>query len=101
MIAFVAFGRRLLDFSNRFLRYFSKASYPFYIIHQTVIIAIGYYVVRLNIGVWPKFFIIAVCALAVTLALYHLVIKRTAVTRLLFGLRLRRAGTGKKVPARA
>ena len=101
LIAFVAFGRRLLDFSNRFLRYFSKASYPFYIIHQTVIIAIGYYVVRLNIGVWPKFFIIVVCALAVTLALYHLVIKRTAVTRLLFGLRLRRAGTGKKVPARA
>ena len=76
-------------------------AYPFYIIHQTVIIAIGCYVVRLHIGVWPKFLIIAACALAVTLALYHLVIKQTAVTRLLFGLQLRRAGTTKKVLARA
>ena len=100
LVAFVAFGRRLLNFSNRFVRYFSEASYPFYIIHQTVIVAIGYYVVGWRLGVWPKFVIIAACSLVATVASYHLIIKRTPVTRFLFGMRLRLRSAA-KVVARA
>jgi glucan biosynthesis protein C len=87
LVALVAFGRRLLSFPNRWLRYFSKASYPFFIIHQTVIVAIGYFVVRWNMGPWPKFFIIAALSLAACLGMYDLLIKRTIVTRFLFGVK--------------
>ena len=100
LVALVAFGRRLLNFSNRPLRYFSQASYPFYIIHQTVIVAIGYYIVRWNLGVWPKFLVIAACSFVVTMALYDLVIKRTPATRLLFGLRVHALRLGRSKSGR-
>jgi glucan biosynthesis protein C len=75
-----------LNRSSRLLPYFNAASYPFYVLHQTVILLIGYYVTRLNIGVLPKFLIIAVAALAATLGLYEMA-RRWGVTRALLGIK--------------
>jgi len=42
MICIINLGRQFLNFKNRFLSYASKAVLPFYILHQTVIIVVGY-----------------------------------------------------------
>jgi glucan biosynthesis protein C len=87
LIALLGYGRRFLNFANKFLAYFGEAGYPLYIIHQTVIVIIGYYVVQWNAGVLPKLVAIIVASFAITMALYDLVVKRTNVTRFLFGMR--------------
>ena len=82
------------DGSNRFKsfrysveRYANEAVLPFYIIHQTVIVVIGFYVVRWPVGALVKFMIISLATLMSTLLLYEVVIKRTRLTRILFGMK--------------
>ncbi|MCD4842193.1 MAG: acyltransferase family protein [Methanosarcinales archaeon] len=84
-----AYRRRFLGFTNRWLKYASEASYPFYTLHQTVIVVMGFYVVQWNAGVTVKFVTIVIGAFAVTTILYDLLVKRTNITRFLFGLKQR------------
>jgi peptidoglycan/LPS O-acetylase OafA/YrhL len=88
LIAILGYGNQYLNYSNRFLKYQSEASYPVYILHQTVVIAIGYFVIRWGMGPIPKFLIIVISSLLVTFGLYEIAVKRTNITRFLFGMRL-------------
>ena len=87
LTAILGFGGKYLNAENKTLRYAREGAYPFYVLHQSAIVAIGYYVVRMNSGVLPKFFIIAVCSLAATIGLYDIIVRRTNVTRFLFGMK--------------
>ena len=87
IIAILGYGRRFLSFSNGFLRYTGRASYPYYILHQTVIVVIGFFVVQWAASVAVKYVLILVAAVVVTAALYELLAKRFNVTRFLFGMR--------------
>ncbi len=87
IVALLGYAQKYLAFSNKLLGYASEAAYPFYILHQTIIILIGYYVVQWNIGVGPKFLIIGVTAFLGTVLVYELFVRRTNLTRLLFGMK--------------
>ena len=89
LVAILGYGRRLLNFTNRLQRYANEAAYPFYILHQTVIIAVGFFVVRWDLNLWLKFFIIMALAFGLTLLLYEFGVRRTNVTRFLFGMKLK------------
>jgi len=90
IVAMLGFARRYLNRENGLLRYAREASYPYYILHQTVLVSIGFYVVRLNLSIALKYLILCTGAIAATVGLYDLVAKRTNVTRLLLGMKLRR-----------
>lgn len=89
LVAVLGYSQRYLDFTNRAQQYANEAAYPFYILHQTVIIVIGYWVVRWEANLWVKYCVIALGAFAMTLFLYDVCVKRTNVTRFLFGMKLR------------
>lgn len=88
LMALMGYGRQFLNFTNRFLNYFGEASYPVYILHQTAIVIIGFFVVKWSADLLPKFVTIVVASFVVTVLLYDLVVRRTNVTRFLFGMRL-------------
>jgi len=88
LIVILGAGQRFLNFSNRFLQYANEAVLPFYILHQTVIIVIGYYVIHWDAGVMLKYLVISTGSFAAIMALYDLIVRRTNVTRFLFGMRL-------------
>jgi glucan biosynthesis protein C len=96
VIAILGYGRRFLrssdgrSLSAKFLRYTGEASYPAYILHQTVIVIIGFYVVQWNAGILVKYVTILVAAVIVSTIIYDLLVKRTNVTRFLFGMRLKK-----------
>jgi glucans biosynthesis protein C len=48
---------------------------------------IGFYVVQWDVGALVKYPVISFTALVVTLALYDVGVRRTAVTRVLFGMK--------------
>ncbi|OUL31338.1 hypothetical protein BV372_20490 [Nostoc sp. T09] len=76
-------------FNHSILQYASQASYPFYLLHQTVLVAIAFYVVQWNLGITAKFLIISTATLVVTGILYDLLVKRINIARFFFGLKLR------------
>jgi len=90
LIAICGFASRYLRFSNRFLRYANEAVLPFYILHQTVILTIGFYVIRLDTSLWVEYLIIAFSAFAATVTVYELLVKRFNSLRFLFGMKLLR-----------
>jgi len=69
-----------------FLTYASEAVLPFYILHQTVILTIGWVVVRWAIPDLARWAVIAVVSLAATVAGCALV-RRVALLRVLFGMK--------------
>jgi peptidoglycan/LPS O-acetylase OafA/YrhL len=88
VIGLLGFGHRHLNRTNRFLPYLNAAAYPFYILHQTVIVFIGFYVVHWSIDIFSKFVIIVVAATGITLGLCELV-QRWNMTRSILGMKPR------------
>ena len=89
IIAILGYGSRFLNFNNRFLGYANEAVLPFYILHQTIILIIGFFVVQWNIGIAPKYFIIVALSFIGIMAIYDLLVRRINILRFLFGMRLR------------
>jgi glucans biosynthesis protein C len=73
--------------ASRLGAYANEAVLPFYVLHETVIVVIAYVVLAWPIGAAAQYCLIAFTSLAVTVLVYDLGIRRTTVTRVLFGLK--------------
>jgi len=87
LIIFINLGQWVFNFKNKLLAYASEAVLPFYILHQTVIIVVGYYVVRWELNPGLKYSVILVVSFCLIMALYDLLIKKINILRFLFGMR--------------
>ncbi len=83
---FLAFFARNLNFSHSILVPANISILPVYILHQTLIIVIGYYVVDTELSMLLKFTIITFTAIPSAVLLYKL-IQTNAILRFLFGLK--------------
>ena len=90
IIALLGFGSLYLNRTNRFLKYANEAVLPFYILHLTVILIVGYYVIEWNTGVNLKFLIISIISFSGILAIYGLIIRPFRIMRFLFGMKPRK-----------
>jgi hypothetical protein len=72
---------------NRVSSYTSEAVLPFYVLHQTVIVLLGFYVVQWPISTTLKYLTICLISLVVILAIYDVSVRRTRPTRFIFGMK--------------
>ena len=91
LMTFMSYGRAKLSFGNRFIAWARDASYPVYILHQTLIIVIAYFVIRQPWTPWTKYGIVLAGTLVSCVLLYELLLKRSAVLRLAFGIKVHKA----------
>ncbi len=87
LLSILGLGSRYLNSDNKFLSYANEAVLPFYILHQTVIISIGFYVVQWGAGVGLKYLIISTTSFAVIMLVYELLVRRINILRFLFGMK--------------
>ena len=80
-------GDQFLNMSNRALAYASEASMPFYVLHQPIIILIGYLIYNLAWPVPVKLIIVVSSSFAIIMWMYHFMIRRVNILRVLFGLK--------------
>ena len=78
------------SFMDRVAQYANEAQLPFYVLHMTPIVVIGFYVVRWDVSALVKYIVITLSSLVVTLVLYDIGVRRTRLTRFLFGMRPKR-----------
>jgi glucans biosynthesis protein C len=83
----IGFAKKHLNFTNSFLQYANQAVYPFYILHQTIIVAIGYYVVQLNIPIAGKIAMLVIATFILLYLIYRMLIRPFILTRILYGLK--------------
>ncbi|MDH4139990.1 MAG: acyltransferase family protein, partial [Coriobacteriia bacterium] len=82
----IGWGRRYLDWTSDRLSYHAEASYPIYILHQTVIVILAWYVVRLAVAWQLQWTVLFLASIAVTFAAYE-VVRRVSPLRFFFGMR--------------
>ena len=93
IVGMMGFGKRYLDKTSSALTYLAEASYPLYILHQTVIVVLAFYIVQLTLPIAVQAFLLFVLAVAGAFALYEIV-RRVTPLRFLFGMRLHRRRAG-------
>jgi glucans biosynthesis protein C len=88
LLVVLGFGMKHLSFTNPFLKYANEAVLPFYILHQTVIVCLGYFVVSWAIPDLLKFLFILPASFLVSLGLYEYLVRRVHLLRFLFGMKV-------------
>jgi glucans biosynthesis protein C len=91
VMVFLGYGYRYLSFVNPLLIWAREASYPLYIMHQTMIVVIGYYVIQSSWTPWIKYFVILVLSMSACFVLYEGCVRRFAALRLVFGMKVQPA----------
>jgi glucan biosynthesis protein C len=81
----LGYSRKFLNKTNRLLQYCTEAVYPLYILHQTVMLVCGYYILRLPLGIIPKFAMVVIVTFGGSFTIYEIFIRRFNFMRVLFG----------------
>lgn len=89
IMAIFGYAAKYLNTSSKTLSYANEAVYPFYILHQTIMIIIGYYLMNLTWGLFPKFAVMTIGTFLGSWVIYEFLIRRWKLVRPLFGLKLK------------
>lgn len=88
LMAILGFSMQHLDFSTPFVKYANEAVLPFYILHQTVLLCVGYFVVEWAIPDVQRWAAILTISFATIMLLYEFLVRRVALLRFLFGMKI-------------
>ncbi len=60
---------------------------PFYVLHQTFIVVIGYFLSTMSLPIVVKFVVLALSAFTFIMICYETLIKKNRVLRVVFGMK--------------
>jgi membrane-bound acyltransferase YfiQ involved in biofilm formation len=69
------------------LPYLAESAFPVYWLHQSAIVLLGYPLLKLELGIAAKYLLLLLGSVSATLAVYHFVVRRFALTRFLVGMK--------------
>ncbi|CAB1067729.1 hypothetical protein D1AOALGA4SA_127 [Olavius algarvensis Delta 1 endosymbiont] len=91
LFAILGFGMRYLAIDRPWLPAVNDAGMPFYILHQTVLLSVGYFVMPWAIHDAAKWLIVFVVSFIVIITVYTLFIRKFDLMRFLFGMKTTRS----------
>ena len=80
-------GMEYLNFTNKWLQYSRKATYPFFFFHQPVIVFIAFYIIQWELSLLIKISIVLIASFIGSLGIYELLVRRFRPVRALFGMK--------------
>lgn len=86
ILVVLAGGKRFLNKKTAFTEYFNRSSYSIYILHQSVLVALAYYVVRVNDVLAVQVFAICIGSFLLTVLTYQL-IRQVPIIRKMIGIK--------------
>lgn len=87
LLAILGFGMRFLSFDGPWLQQANEGVLPFYILHQTVLVVIGYFVMTWEIHDFLKWAIVFTGSFTAIIAMYFFIIRPFDLFRFLFGMK--------------
>ena len=84
---FIGLFMKFFNYSNDTLKELSIAVYPIYLIHQTIIVVIGYYIINIDINIFLQYIIICLVTIVLSLLFYFLILKKISFLRIFFGIK--------------
>lgn len=86
ILVLLILGKKFLNKKTKFTEYFNSASYPIYILHQSILVALAYYVVQICDILPVQVFCICIGSFVLTVLAYHS-IKVIPIIRKMIGLK--------------
>jgi glucan biosynthesis protein C len=77
-----------LNQKNNLIQWASDAVLPFYILHQTLILLVGYFILPFELSIMAKFITITLISFALIIGIYKYLIKEVSMVRFAFGMRM-------------
>ncbi len=90
ILMILGYARHYLNRNHKWLPYLNEAVYPYYILHQTLIIVCAYLLSAYELGPWLEPLLVISMTFA-GCALGYELIRRSQILRLLFGLKIDQA----------
>lgn len=87
ILTLFGYAAKYVNRPSRLLAYCNQAVYPFYILHQTITIIIGYFLMALPWGLFTKASIMVLVTFGGSWVIYEFLIRRWQINRLFFGLK--------------
>jgi glucan biosynthesis protein C len=87
IVFFLSMAEKYLNNKSRMVAYGNEAVLPFYIMHQTIILMVGWFIIQLELSIPVKYVIISITSFVLIIAFYEFLIKRINALRFLFGMR--------------
>ncbi|MFX0025092.1 MAG: hypothetical protein ACFE8M_01665 [Candidatus Hermodarchaeota archaeon] len=88
LILILGLASKYLNFNLKSRKFLNEIVMPFYILHQTIIVIIGFFVIQTNLIILLEYLIISIVSFAITIALV-LIIRKVNALRFLFGMSLK------------
>ncbi|MFI2857337.1 acyltransferase family protein [Paenibacillus sp. JSM ZJ436] len=85
IFAFIGYAKMYINKEHKWITSLNNKAFTIYILHQTLIVILGYYLHEMSMPMGIKFALISILTLIAIALLYKLVIKRFKLIRLLFG----------------
>ena len=87
VLTILGYGQVYFNKPSLWLKRMNEAIYPFYILHQTVIVVFAYYIIQLDLSISAKFSILLVSSFLIIVFIYRFFIYPFKITRILFGMK--------------
>ena len=86
ILTLLGLARRYCNHDNAARRYLTEAVFPYYILHQTIIVVWGFFIGSMGFGVWTEFWVL-VAVTVVGCGLGYELVKRVPLLRPVMGLK--------------
>jgi len=86
-ISIIGYAQTCLNIDNKLRKIGNEMIYPFYLLHQPVIIVLGYFIIKFEINDFLKFLMVIASSFVFTVALYMLVVRQSKFLKLIFGVK--------------
>jgi glucan biosynthesis protein C len=96
ILTLFGYASRYLNKPSKTLSYCNEAVYPFYILHQTITVILGYYLMNLQWNFFYKYSIMCVGTFFLSWVIYEFLIRRWFLIRPFFGLHNAKKATDSK-----
>src|SRR6056297_871573 len=86
-LSLVGYAQIWLRIDSKWRKIGNEMIYPFYLLHQPVIVFLGYYIVQFDVNDFIKFLMVLLSSFILTITLYFLVIRPSKYLRIIFGVK--------------
>jgi peptidoglycan/LPS O-acetylase OafA/YrhL len=83
----IGFAKQYFNKNSPIRKLANEAIYPFYLLHQPVIVATGYFTIHLGVAVAWKVVIVLLSSFTLTTAIYWFLIRPYNLSRIIFGMK--------------
>jgi len=89
ILVILGIGSKHLNFNHKSRRFLNDIVMPFYILHQSVIVIIGFFVVQLDFIIFAEYLIISTVSFVIVMGLV-MIIRKVNILRFLSGMSLKK-----------